>query len=289
MDISDFNRKLAMFIADARALEKTDQRRANAMWLKICEFAIEYSKQKNVDRTLRLKIWSQVDTIIKKVKGEELISTEPPSSQSTSKKESAIPFEVDFGVDFPSVPKEDGSSENDKVPFQSPEPPKLASSEVDEDKLLFQDAISDNFAEEKPKEQVNDFFERIKKMEDELRKMPDIFKEIRPSEYTPNKSIIPSSAPPPRVSAEGSTKSITLIERDSSLSIEPVENPDTIDPYKGTKDRGEITDPFGPEAHLKEEMEGNQQADNESRLFCYACGAPIRDKDKICKKCGAEL
>ena len=68
MDIGDFNRKLAIFIADARALEKTDRKRANAMWLKICEYAIEFSKQKNVDRSLRLRIWKQVDVILKKVK-----------------------------------------------------------------------------------------------------------------------------------------------------------------------------------------------------------------------------
>ncbi|MBN2156646.1 MAG: zinc ribbon domain-containing protein [Candidatus Lokiarchaeota archaeon] len=292
MDISDFNRKLANFIADARSLEKTDQKRANAMWLKICEFAIEFSKQKNIDRALRLKIWSQVDQILKKVKGEETSSEE--SVPETLTEQSPVPFEVDFGFDLPSVPKEGDSElsqEEENVPFHTPTTSKDigTSSEDAEDKLLYQDAISSKSEERESQVQVNNFLERIKKMEDELRKMPEIFKEIQPPDYTPDKSIIPPSSPPPQVSREHFIESPTSIEKNTSISIEPVERPDTIDPYKGTKDTIEIKDPFGPDAQdLPEEKEDESDSKGEG-LFCYACGASIRAKDKKCPKCGAEL
>lgn len=294
MDISDFNRKLSIYIADARALEKTDRKRANAMWLKICEFAIEYSKQRNVDRTLRLKIWRQVEVILQKVKGEET----PSSIPSHTAESKSIPFEVDFGFDFPSVPEDepsDTSQDKSDVPFQAPPPPEnidtaLSTPNIDEDKLLFQDAVLSP-SKETPPEPVTNFIERIKKMEEELRSMPDIFKEIRPPDYTPDKSIIPSSTPPPQMSPEHPTEPLMQIGK-NSLPIEPVEKPDTIDPYKGTKETIEIKDPFGPDAQPaqdEETLKVTEKRSKESDIFCYACGAPIREKDITCSKCGAEL
>jgi hypothetical protein len=286
MDISDFNRKLSVFIADARALERTDRKRANAMWLKICEFAIEYSKQKNVDRTLRLRIWKQVDRIIQKVKGEEISSSIPSSPEPSDTEEKSIPFEVDFGFDLPSVPKgedEESLEKTDSVSFKSSSPTDGDSTPIDEEKQLFQEAISKAPVEDESKQDVNNFVERIKRMEEELRQMPDIFREIKPDEYTPDKSIIPSSAPPPSISPEKPTS----LEAGNSLDIEPVERPDTIDPYKGTKESTEIKDPFGPDAQDSVDKEVNISKDSDKH--CYACGAPIREKDTVCKKCGAEL
>ena len=287
MDITDFNRKLSNFIADARTLEKTDRKRANAMWLKICEFAVEYSKQKNVDRSLRLRIWKQVDIILQKVKGEEVSPAAPSPATSETKD---IPFEVDFGFDFPSVPKSEDEKptlDSKSVPFQSEVPPEDVDRTGDEEKRLFKDAVSDSAPKEEPKVSVNDFVERIKKMEEELRSMPDIFKEIKPADYTPDKSIIPSSAPPPSISSEHPTEVVTAIEQGNALNIDPVERPDTIDPYKGTKDKVEIKDPFGPDAQPPSEKKIDST--DASSLHCYACGAPIREKDTACKKCGAEL
>ncbi|MHA1451333.1 MAG: hypothetical protein ACTSRD_00560 [Promethearchaeota archaeon] len=288
MDITDFNRKLSIFITDARTLEKTDRKRANAMWLKICEFAIEYSKQKNVDRSLRLRIWKQVDIILQKVKGEEVSPAAAPTPATSETKD--VPFEVDFGFDFPSVPKnevEKPASDSKSVQFQSGAPPEDVDRAVDEEKRLFQDAVSDSTPKEELKVNVNDFVERIKKMEEELRSMPDIFKEIKPADYTPDKSIIHSSAPPPSISPEHPTEVVTAIEQGNALKIDPVERPDTIDPYKGTKDKVEIKDPFGPDAQPPSEKKTHSpEADS---LHCYACGAPIGEKDTACKKCGAEL
>ena len=33
----------------------------------------------------------------------------------------------------------------------------------------------------------------------------------------------------------------------------------------------------------------NSNESKDTGLHCYACGAPIREKDTACKKCGAEL
>ncbi len=290
MDISDFNRKLSIFIADARALEKTDRRRANAMWLKICEFAIEYSKQKNVDRSLRIRIWKQVELILKKVKGEEIESSTTPSSPVTRTEEKSIPFEVDFGLDFPSVPKGDESEQekdSSSVPFQSPPPPEDTSVHEDEDARLFQDAISDKSSGGSSVASTDDFVTRIRRMEEELRKMPDIFKEIKPSDYTPDKSIIPSSAPPPHISPETPTDAPQMLDKSNTINIEPVERPDIIDPYKGTKQNMEITDPFGPDSQIPQ-VKKEDSSDEEGK-HCYACGAPVGEKDSSCSKCGAEL
>ncbi len=152
---------------------------------------------------------------------------------------------------------------------------------------LFQDAVSDSAPKEEPKVNVNDFVERIKKMEEELRSMPDIFKEIKPAEYTPDKSIIPSSAPPPSVSPEQPTESVTVIDQGSTLNIDPVERPDSIDPYKGTKEQVEIKDPFGPDAQPISDTK--DESTDDDTLHCYACGVPIGEKFTTCKKCGAEL
>ena len=124
-------------------------------------------------------------------------------------------------------------------------------------------------------------------MEEELRKMPEIFKEIKPVDYTPDKSIIPTTAPPPKVSEEHPTGPVMTLDKDDSIKIDLVEGPDIIDPYKGTKDTVKIKDPFGPNAQPSPEKKKKEL--KEDKLHCYACGTPIGEKDTTCSKCGAEL
>ncbi|MCP4762092.1 MAG: zinc ribbon domain-containing protein [archaeon] len=275
MDLKDFNLKLASYINDAKLMERTDPAKAKILWVKIAEFALEFSKQPNIDRDFRMKLWKQIDGILKRAKeGMTKNGIKIEKTQEKSGKESkSVPF-------LPSKMPED--DEKDK---------KDENNSLQEGKFDFDDLPS--VPEDEPNQSIqknNDeemsnsesFFSKIQKMEEELKKIPDSFKEIKPKPFSSEKTIIPpSNLPKPNV---GPQVNIDInSEGKGLLDDNPVNfNDDSIDPYKGTKDTDEIKDPFAKTPE-KDDISIKKLS------HCYACGTQIEGNNKTCPKCGAEL
>ncbi len=68
MDFEDFNQKLTLFIKEAKILEQKNPEKARELWLNICEFALEFSKQPRIDRDFKNKLKTQIEAIIKRLK-----------------------------------------------------------------------------------------------------------------------------------------------------------------------------------------------------------------------------
>lgn len=251
MDIKDFNSLFESHIKKAKILEKTDEAQAKKLWLEICEFALEFSKQPGTDRNFKLKIWKHIETIINRLKTDSGIQY---SSENVETKQSE---EKDLEFDINSLPK---------VPQDDPD-----FSDVSED-------LSKSEIEAKSKTQQAPYFDKIKKLEKELKEMPESFKEISAEDYSPDKSIIPFQSKPVEPSGQ-----VNIKKSDGSLfeNNPPIFDNDTIDVYKGTKDVKEIIDPFGPK------IESNNEKKTELR--CYACGAVIKYGEKKCPSCGSDL
>lgn len=265
MKIEEFNKKLASYINDVRLIEKSDPDKARKMWLKIAEFALEFSKQPGIDRTFKLKLWNQVNVIIKKVKETSLQNSAGPADFQSNKTSSMDPAQL------PSVPMDDEeeesnqdlNSENKQQTFDTP-----------------------NFTPEEKKEARNDFFERIMKMENEMKQIPDFWKEIKAQPYTPDKSIIPFSnpTPPDDIGPEDPEKVVHVKKATQSIITQKdlkSEN-DFVDPYRGTKDFEKPKDPFGP---TNLDILNNENVTQ----YCPLCGAKIKEGINSCPNCGSSL
>ena len=250
MNIKDFNSLFESSIKKAKILEKTDEAQAKKLWLEICEYALEFSKQPGIERNFKLKIWKHIETIISRLKTDSGIQY---SSENVETKQSE---EKDLEFDINSLPK---------VPLEDPD-----ISDVSEN-------LPKPEIETKSQTQQPPFFDKILEMEKKLKQMPDSFKEISVEPYSPDKSIIPFQSKPNEPSDQVSIqKSDGDLFKDTPLSLDN----DTIDVYKGTKDPKEIIDPFGPKHENKGEIR---------ELRCYACGAVIKYGEKECPSCSSDL
>lgn len=275
MQISDFNRKLKNYIRDAKILERTDPDRARTLWLKIAEFALEFSKQPGIEHGFKIRLWKQINMIIKNVK-ERGPSVQPSRKdqivrpQKSQPPRNISPDEREY-FELPSVPDdfddedlEEGEQKSQSPDHLPPSPPK----------------------EEHPPKSADtsspeDFYNRIMKMENELKQMPDFIKEVNPAPYTPDKSIIPfSNVSPPDADEQ---PQINVQKADKPLFNEDELDLDTdeIDVYHGTAEKKEVKDPFGPAV--------DAESDDDNAYLCPFCGEPIEPNSKNCPKCGMAL
>ncbi|MHA1339746.1 MAG: zinc ribbon domain-containing protein [Promethearchaeota archaeon] len=294
MDIHEFNRKLKGFIHDAKILEKTNPQKAQKLWLKIAEFALEFSKQPGIDRNFKLRLWNQINAIVKRVKEESGYSNYRQDILSANSPEHVDNKDAKISSESPQTPTFDQSSIFD--PSNLPSVPTNDAESQGNENLDDEDYMEKFDPSQLPhlatandtkKQAAEEFYKRIMKMEDELKQMPDYWKEINPEPYRPEKSIIPSQ------------KSSTSDEKDQSkpiIKVEKAEKPlfdespikssdDFVDPYRGTKDIDEkkIKDPFSAESI---EFDDSEVQEN---IFCKLCGEKIPVGSNKCPKCGAEL
>jgi len=287
MEISEFNIKLKEYINEAKRLEKVKPNKASELWLKIAEFILEFSKQSDINLSFRMKLWNQVNSIIKNIK-EKSVSSISTQNQKTS------------GIENKSIASSLENAEKENDLFNPENLPSVPSSNINslniESKpnsnknLNLNVNIHDNNASsldsDKNQQSNDDFFGRIIKMENELKQMPELWKEIDAHPYTPDRSIIPS-----KISLNNDekpkTKPVIKVEKaEKPLFIEsPIKSKDDfIDPYKGTKPIFEIKDPFSLESLKSDEAEHKN-----NEIFCKFCGEKIAPGITICPKCGAEL
>ncbi|MHA1820543.1 MAG: hypothetical protein ACTSU2_07290 [Promethearchaeota archaeon] len=302
-------------IKDAKILEKRSPDVAKKVWLKICEFALEFSKQPGVKRDLRLKIWKQISNILNRLKENENIGKSEYFNYLESKNKAgnelafgghqgdskglgnycSHPSELDFNL-FPSPPKEESetqstdSTDSTNTNMSQEQLANIGTNSTSTINTSIQKDSQDLNKTSTPKSKFA-FYEKILKMEDELKKMPDSFKEINAEHYTPDKSIIP-------MDKEKITKALKPDNKDNSSSVidlkteqilneadindlKKITTKETIDPYRGTKDFKEIKDPLGGD--------GLKNIQNVQEHVCYACGAKVEPGMKRCPNCGAEL
>jgi len=284
MDIAQFNQKLASFIRDARLLEKTDPKKARILWLKIAQYALEFSKKAGIDRDFKISLWRQIDAIIKKVKAEEIAAGrelgetsegEEPYNESISHSEFETGAENIDISSLPSVPKEGDEEVTDKHPS------------ISKGNIKPESNIQQN------KTKNISFFEQIQNMENELKQMPDIFKEVPAVPYDPKKTIIKPTKEDPKQD-NSDVVNIQQVGKDI-FGNQPLDlGNDNIDPYKGTKDFNEIKDPFGP-AGIDQSINELNISNSEKTgtkgdfIFCSKCGVKSPVGSKNCPHCGNSL
>lgn len=271
MQLGDFNRKLKSYIRDAKILEKTDPERARTMWLKIAEFALEFSKQPGIDHDFKMRLWNQINIIIKNVK-ENGPAVQPKqkvkeSHPSRPSKPVAKKDEDEGSFELPSVPEDDEDEES-----ELPDNSDLPTAPSDEKATPQQG---------EPGTPKTDFYDRIMKMENELKQMPDFIEEVNPEPYSPDHSIIPFSNSPPQENNEEPKVNVQKADKPLFDEDELELDSEEIDPYRGTAEKKEIKDPFGPAV--------NGDADEENAYTCPFCGESIRPGSKQCPKCGSAL
>jgi hypothetical protein len=286
MDLSQFNQKLSSFIRDAKLLEKTDPKKARVLWLKIAQYALEFSKKSGIDRDFKISLWRQIDGIIKKVKAEEIASgrdfSDTEESEGDNDKSNltagmdASARDIDFSS-LPSVPK-DGE---DDIPVK----PNL--SKVDLASKKDQNKPS-NIQQNKGK--PLSFFEQIQNMENELKQMPEIFKEVPAIPFDPKKTII---KPVKDINPQDHSEVVNIQKVGKDIFGDtPIDlGTDSIDPYKGTKDFNEIKDPFGP-AGIDQSINELNVTNHDEKvakndfIFCKECGFKLPTSAIKCSKCG---
>lgn len=267
MKIEEFNKKLSSYINDVKLIEKSDPDKARKMWLKIAEFALEFSKQPGIDRTFKLKLWNQVNIIIKKVKENSIQNSTGGPSNFQYNKDSSLD-----ASQLPSVPSDNEDLESNQA--------------IDSENKQNATNSAPTFTPEEKKEARNDFFERIMKMENELKQIPDFWKEVKAQPYTPDKSIIPfSNLPPPDSLGPEDPEKIVHVKKSTKSIIDQKDlktDHDFVDPYRGTKDFDKPKDPFGP-------TNTDIPTDENITQYCPLCGAKIQDGKNICPNCGSNL
>ncbi|MHA1729974.1 MAG: zinc ribbon domain-containing protein [Promethearchaeota archaeon] len=284
MNIKEFNKKLAFFTNDAKISEKGNPEKAKNLWLKICEFALEFSKQPGIERSFRLKLWKHIENIIKRLKKEEII----PQQEGVPFVGQSMNEELEFDLSkLPSVP----TNELDEINEEKTEETRDSNySDIINDTLKDEeknkkDLLVHISKEEGKESEKKTFFDNLAKLEEELKKMPDIFKEVTPTPYSPEDTIIKIKKEDNgyTIDNEDTVLPDIQISTEDRLNIKPINlDNDNVDVYKGTKDIDKIEDPFA---------EGGKADTDKKKIevFCYACGAKIKSGAKECPKCGTKL
>ncbi|MHA1672216.1 MAG: hypothetical protein ACTSYI_01185 [Promethearchaeota archaeon] len=146
--------------------------------------------------------------------------------------------------------------------------------------------------------------QKLSSLEEELKKMPDIMKEVKPAPFSTDSIINPGSTPGDSPDLTMFNKDTTTLDfTDSSVSSNVSDSePDlpsssapsstltvkgfTPQPFQvqdKPKDQS-VADPFGPDS-LNSAPELKQDEENP---FCFACGGALNPGDKVCPLCGSE-
>ncbi len=314
MNIVQFNEKFKQYMNDVRIIEKIHPKESINLWIKICQFMINFAKTPNCPINLRKKLILQAENIIQKVRsfsdgeissvfGSNIIHKQSKTAENTQS--SNTPFAVG------GPPSEtDPSSEDDMMNqlMSLPETPEDAFEETPKTQPPdisgitspveppvtppSQDTVSSN----------QEDLTKLQKLEETLKQMPKSFKEVKPLPFS-STSIIPELRPDnsqlnlddykkdtqtlditstePEVSENQPNLSTpsNSFENGKNLSVAGYES----DPFKSSnKQESNVPDPFGPNA-----VSDSKNLKLAKRI-CFACGASLEEGDLICSQCGAD-
>ena len=314
MNIVQFNEKFKQYMNDVRIIEKTHPRESIGLWLRICQFIINFAKSPNCPINLRKKLIFQAENIIQKVRSfsdGEISSvfdsniTRKQSKTTEKEQTSNIPFAIN---DISSIT--DPSSEDDMLNqlMSLPETPEDIIEEItatqppnSSETITPGEPPIEPSSQETDNKHLEDLT-KLQKLEETLKLMPKSFKEIKPLPFS-STSIIPelrpdnsqlnldeykkdtqtlditSSVPEVSESPPDLSQSSNLFEKGKNISIAGYDS----NPFKSpTQQESKVTDPFGPKA----------VTDNSdlklSEKICFACGASLEEGVLICSECGAD-
>ena len=314
MNIVQFNEKFKQYMNDVRIIEKTHPRESIGLWLKICQFIINFAKTPNCPINLRKKLIIQAEIIVQKVRafsngeissvfGSKITRKEIKTTENEQK--SNIPFAVG------EPPSESGPPSEDDMLDQLMSLPETPA-DIFEETTTTQPSDSSEATTpvEPPVEPSSQEVEssnqedlsKLQKLEETLKKMPKSFKEIKPLPFS-STSIIPELRPDSSqlnldeykkdtqtLDITSSVPEVSEVSPDLNQSSNPFEKGKNIsiagyesDPFKSSnKQESDIVDPFGPKAV-------SDSSDLKlAKKICFACGASLEKGDLICSECGAD-
>ncbi len=277
MDITmvQFNDLFKKYMTDVKILEKTHPSEAVKLWLKICQFIVDFAKTPNCPRTLRPKLITQAEAILIKVKyyqsgristvfnPEEApnapISTStriPPSIEVQSEQsldQTTNDDESMFSqlMALPDIPQNESDSSSPSVAPSSQAPPSSVSPSISATPASLSSQIDSSSGSTTPSPAD---MSRLAKLEKELRQMPTNFKEITPTPYVPQ-NVIPTSPPGviPPLNPDMYKDNLTTLDITKESDVGKTTN---IDPGKpasslphkspSVKIGGFLPDPFSP-------------------------------------------
>ena len=221
----------------------------------------------------------------------------------------------DLAQETASSPTEDTGSVGDvgDIPFSSPSSKNGLPGPSDPSSP----SIPSDLSDPSQKGPVNPFFmdksptdqdmQKLSSLEEELKKMPDIMKEVTPAPFSNDSIITPGSihgnSPDLKMfNKDTTTLDITNASMASQVSDTEPDIPSSsahLSPSSHLKVKGftpqpfqvqkkptdpTVIDPFGPKSlDSAPELKGD-----EKNPFCFACGGALHPGDKLCPLCGTE-
>lgn len=320
MNIVQFNEKFKQYMNDVRIIEKTHPRESINLWLKICQFIINFAKSPNCPINLRKKLIIQAEIIVQKVKsfnkGEisSVFDTKVPPKPSKSPE-----TEEKLNIPFASKgsPPEAGTITEDEMLKQLmslPDTPIDTNEEgnrispTSTSKIPPSEGKGDIISSQEHFEENQDDLSKLQKLEETLKQMPKNFKEIKPLPFS-STSVIPELRPDSnQINLDEFKKDTQTLDITSSVPNVSDESPDLeqltnslnnkknlsiagfeSDPFKQTAQKEEntdgkphIPDPFGPKAV------SDESTMKIAKRTCFACGAILKEDVSICPSCGAD-
>ena len=314
MNIVQFNEKFKQYMNDVRIIEKTHPRESIGLWLKICQFIINFAKTPNCPISLRKKLIIQAEIIVQKVRafsngeissvfGSKITHKQSKTTENTQT--SNIPFAVG------ETPSDAGSSSEDDMLDQLMSLPETPLDTIEETTTTQPPDSSEVITPAKPPVEPTSHdseisnqedLSKLQKLEETLKQMPKSFKEIKPLPFS-STSIIPELKPDnsqinldeykkdtQTLDITTSVPEVSEVPPDLNQSSNPFEKGKNIsiagyesDPFKSqNKQESNIVDPFGPKAV-------SDSSDLKlAKKICFACGASLEKGDLICSECGAD-
>ena len=314
MNIVQFNEKFKQYMNDVRIIEKTHPRESIGLWLKICQFIINFAKTPNCPINLRKKLIIQAEIIVQKVRafsngeissvfGSKITHEQTKTAENEQKPN--IPFAVG------ETPSEAGDSHEEDMLDQLMSLPETPADAVEETTTTQPSDSSEATASVKPpvepssqevKSSNQEDLSKLQKLEETLKQMPKSFKEIKPLPFS-STNIIPELRPDgsqlnldeykkdtQTLDITTSVPEVSEVPPDLNQPSNPFEKGKNIsiagyesDPLStSNKQEGDIIDPFGPKAV-------SDSSDlNLGKKICFACGASLEENNLICSECGAD-
>lgn len=281
-ELAKFNQVLKKNLNDAKVLEQTHPKKSIPLWINIVQYIVSFAKSKHCPVHLKRKLVEQADQILARVKNlqaqfEPINTADSSKIISTTESGSASPDILPSGneiteadiLSLPDVPQ-DVSIDDDISAPTSKNIPLSPNSEANKNDSMEQDKFNAN----------------LKRLEEELKKMPTSFKEI---------TTAPTFSKPTEASTP-ITLDITTSEVGSNVNEDP--HLHTPSPKNETEPTFQVAGfrTFNLNSDQDVSKSKNNNIVNKTSIdtdapkrVCFACGSAVGLKDIKCSNCGTPL
>lgn len=331
MDLTmvEFNAQFKKYMNDVKILEKTHPRESIGLWVQICQFIVTFAKSPQCPRTLRPKLVNQADSIIVKVKHMQqghISSVFSKDAQVPHKHISSSLSQQSNSLSSALNSNGEDSNSEDHLLSQLNSLPEIPSEEIDDQVIKAnspdvpntQDPSPKNIDQSPPPSNITPLdpidkteaippnydsspLNDLKKLEEELKRMPSNMTEISPSPFA-NQSIIPDvDEVKKNLDLDFYKKETTFLDVTNTVQQGDIfqggipqqseskdDNPMRVagfskDPLDLDQSKpGIINDPFSSIDR------GEEVLNQEDKRSCFACGGTLDDNIIKCPLCGTE-